>query len=74
MPLIIPQHLAEKAAAFPASSDGGIQATLGLKNGRKIFHVVLARGEELVSINGETVRREDMTFGMTDIIDVMPGP
>ena len=72
MSLTLSSKLAEKAADFPESSYGACRATLVLKDGRRVFDVTLAWGNEIVKIDGEAVDKKKLGFGFTDIIDVLP--
>jgi hypothetical protein len=75
MSLHLPSKLTEKAAGFPESSYGTTKVILVLKDGRKIFGVSLAWGTEILSIDGQAVMtKKDLDFGMSDIVDVIPGP
>lgn len=67
MALSLPEQLAEKADTF-----GDTRVALVLKSGRKVHDVTLAPGGGIVKIDGEAMEKERLTFGMTDIIDVLP--
>ena len=71
MALSIPQHLAEKAAAFPESSHGANRVTLVLSDARRIHEVSLAWGSEIVRIGNRAVGdQHHLGFALTDIVDV----
>jgi hypothetical protein len=72
MGLLIPNRLREKTNTMPESSYGANKVTLVLKDGRRIHHVFLAWGHEIVRIDKRAIEREDqLQFKTEDIVDVI---
>ena len=74
MALLLPEKVAERAARFGSAGCAVTHVTLVLKSGRKVHDVAIAPGGRIVKINDEAVAKEKLTFGMTDIIDILPPP
>jgi hypothetical protein len=73
MDLRLPDILAAKAASFPESSYGATTVTLVLADGRRVPHVVLAGGTDIVKVGGHTITtRDQLGFSLADIHDVLP--
>jgi hypothetical protein len=63
--------LAAKAMRFPESSYGAVTVTLVLVGGRRVPHVVLAGGTDIVKVGGKTITSPDqLGFNLADIRDV----
>jgi hypothetical protein len=73
MDLRLPDVLASKAMRFPESSYGATTVTLVLVGGRRIPHVVLGGGTDIVQVGGQTITSPDqLGFRIADIRDVLP--
>jgi hypothetical protein len=73
MDLRLPDILAAKAVRFPESSYGATTVTLVLAGGRRVPHVVLAGGTDIVKVGGRTITSPDqLGFNLADIRDVLP--
>jgi hypothetical protein len=71
MNLQLPDTLAAKAMRFPESSYGAVTVTLVLVGGRRVPHVVLAGGTDIVKVGGQTITSADqLGFKIADIRDV----
>ena len=72
MDLRLPDILAAKAMRFPESSYGAVTVTLVLVGGRRVRHVVLAGGTDIVKIGDQTITSPDqLGFSVADIRDVI---
>jgi hypothetical protein len=72
MGIELPERFREKTNAMPEYSQGANKVTLVLKDGRRIQHVFLAWGHEIVKIEGKMIERDDeLPFKMEDVTDVI---
>lgn len=72
MELRLPERLRTKARKFPESSYGANRVTVMLSDGRRIKHVFLAGGDEIVKVGNTMIeKREDLPFDPADIVDVV---
>jgi hypothetical protein len=70
----LPEHVAEKAAAFPESSYGATILTLVLKDGTHVPHVHVAWGRNVIKATGAEEESLLSNLNPADIVDVLREP
>lgn len=67
----LPEHLADKAVQFGESSYGATLVTLVLRDGRRIEHVSLAGGRNVIKAREATNEALLCTLSPEDVVDVI---
>ncbi len=68
----LPDLLVEKALSFPEYSMGAYKVTLTLADGRRVSHVFLAWGQDIIRIGSRDVTGpDDLDFEPNDIADMV---
>ena len=67
----LPDALCQKAQQFPESSMNANRVTITLKDGRRIFNVILAEGAWIAKIGDKMVKSGcDLDFTPEDVADI----